>query len=274
MLSERVNQDSVHLDRHNSYMPKTERSPVESVDRALVLILLMNEHGRVSVKTAAAHLDVAPSTAHRLLSSLAFRGFAIQGSDRRYGLGPALTDRGAEPLSLNKLRALARGPLLDVNIRLGETVQLMVLRGGNIQFVDGAESEFVLRVGMLVGDQMPAFVSAGGKAMLAQLNNAELEELYRGGLPAWPTSRIKTLAMLKRSMTEVRRAEFGTNFEETEQGVSGVGVSISDGMGRPIAALTVATPSIRFRRTVMGEQVDALRQAVATIEERIAVATR
>lgn len=255
-------------------MPNAETSPVESVDRALVLLLLMHERGPVSVKTAAVHLDVAPSTAHRLLSALAFRGFAIQDRDRRYGPGPALTDRGAEPLSIKKLREFARGPLLDLNNRLGETVQLMVLRGGNIQFVDGVESESMLRVGMLLGDQMPAFVSAGGKAMLAQLNNAELEELYRGGLPVWPTSRITTMAMLKRSMTEVRRAEFGTNFEETEQGVSGVGVSIRDGMGRPVAAVTVATPSIRFRRAVMGEHVDALRQAATSIEERLALATR
>lgn len=255
-------------------MPNAETSPVESVDRALVLMLLMHERGPLSVKTAAAHLEVAPSTAHRLLSALAFRGFAIQAHDRRYRLGPALTDRGAEPLSIRKLREYAHGPLLDVHNRLGETVQLMVLRGGNIQFVDGVESEFSLRVGMLIGDQMPAFVSAGGKAILAQLNNAELEELYREGLPVWPTSRIKTMAMLKRSMTEVRRADFGTNFEETEQGVSGVGVSINDTTGRPVAAITVATPSIRFRRTAMAEHVEALRQAAASIEERIALAKR
>jgi IclR family acetate operon transcriptional repressor len=253
-------------------MPNAETSPVESVDRALVLMLLMHERGPVSVKTAAVHLDVAPSTAHRLLSALAFRGFAVQDRERRYRLGPALTDRAAEPLSIRKLREYARSPLLELHRQLGETVQLMVLRGGNIQFIDGVESEFSLRVGMLIGDQMPAFVSAGGKAMLAHLNNGELEELYRGGLPAWPTSRITSMAMLKRSMTKVRRAEFGTNFEETEQGVSGVGVSVNDMTARPVAAITVATPSIRFRRTDMAEHVEALRQAAAGIEERIALA--
>ncbi|MCG2621178.1 IclR family transcriptional regulator [Arthrobacter sp. I2-34] len=255
-------------------MPKAETSPVESVDRALLLLLLMRERGPVSVKTAAEHLAVAPSTAHRLLSALAFRGFVSQDRERRYRLGPALMDRSMEPFSISRLREYARGPLLELHSRLGETVQLMVLRGGNIQFIDGVESESSLRVGMRIGDQMPAFVSAGGKAILAQLSNAELEELYRNGLPAWPTSRITTMAMLKRSMTKVRRAEFGTNFEETEQGVSGVGVSIGDVTGRPVAAVTVATPSIRFRRVDMAVHVAALRQAAASIEERIAQASR
>lgn len=253
-------------------MPNAETSPVESVDRALVLLLMMREQGPVSVKTAAAHLDVAPSTAHRLLSALAFRGFASQDRERRYRLGPAFADKAVETFSINRLREYARRPLLELHNRLGETVQLMVLRGGNIQFIDGVESESTLRVGMRIGDQMPAFVSAGGKAILAQLSNAELEELYRGGIPAWPTSRISSLAMLKRSMTKVRRAEFATNFEETEQGVVGLGVSISAATGRPVAALTTATPSIRFRREDMATHVEALRKAAASIEEQLAQA--
>jgi IclR family transcriptional regulator, acetate operon repressor len=257
---------------HDSFMRNPESSPVESVDRALQLLLLMRREGPVSVKTAAEHLDVAPSTAHRLLSALAFRDFAAQDRERRYRLGPALSERSAESFTVNMLRQHSRAALQTLHRYVGETVQLMVLRGGNIQFIDGIECELTLRVGMRVGDQMPAFVSAGGKAMLARLNNAELEELYRGGLPPWPTGRITSMAMLKRSMTKVRRAEFATNFEETEQGVIGLGVSINDLDGRPIAALTTATPSIRFRRTEMPDHVQALRTAASTIGEQLQLA--
>lgn len=157
---------------------------------------------------------------------------------------------------------------------MGETVQLMVLRGGNIQFVDGIESGRTLRVGMRVGDTMPAFVSAGGKAMLARLTNTELEDLYRSGMPSWPTGRIANIASLKRSMTKVRRAEFGTNFEETEQGVVGLGVSVNDRDGRPIAALTTATPSVRFDRSAMPEHVEALRRAATAISSELLAAAR
>ncbi|MGW6172211.1 IclR family transcriptional regulator [Arthrobacter sp. NPDC055138] len=250
-------------------MRNAEASPVESVDRALLLVLLMRSAGPVSVKAAAEHLNVAPSTAHRLLSALAFRGFAVQDRERRYRAGPVLSERSAETFSVQMLRENARPALLALHQAVGETVQLMVLRGGNIVFVDGVESQATLRVGMRVGDQMPAFVSAGGKAMLAQLSNVELEELYRGGLPSWPTGRIDSLATLKRNMTKIRRAEFGTNFEETEQGVIGLGVSINDAAGKPIAALTTATPSIRFKRDEMPDYVSALRAAAAAVEERL-----
>lgn len=250
-------------------MRNLDASPVESVDRALLLILLMRRDEPLSVKAAAEHLDVAPSTAHRLLSALAFRGFCVQDHERRYRPGPALSGHAAEVFTVQVLRERARGALAALHAAVGETVQLMVLRGGNVQFIDGIESDSSLRVGMLLGAQMPAFVSAGGKAMLAQLSNEELDELYRDGLPPWPTGRITSLAMLKRSMTKVRRAEFGTNFEETEQGVVGLGVSVNDTADQPIAALTTATPSIRFRRADMPAYVDALRAAAATLGQQL-----
>jgi hypothetical protein len=49
-------------------------SPVGSVGRALQLLLVMRENGPITVKSAARHLGVARSTAHRLLAALSFRG--------------------------------------------------------------------------------------------------------------------------------------------------------------------------------------------------------
>ena len=247
----------------------TKSSPVESVDRALLLLMQMRDHGSLSVKAAAEQLDVAPSTAHRLLSALAFRGFAAQDHDRQYRLGPALSERRAEAFSTQLIRKHAHEALVEMQQTVGETVQLMVLRGGNIQFIDGIESNRTLRVVRRVGDKMPAFVSAGGKAMLARLTNTELEDLYRTGLAKWPTARITSMATLKRSMTKIRREGFGTSFEETEQGVVGMGVSINDADGRPVAAITTATPSIRFERADMPTHLAALRRAAEDITTQL-----
>ncbi|WP_084637137.1 IclR family transcriptional regulator [Neomicrococcus aestuarii] len=244
-------------------------SPIASVDRALLLILLMKESGPISVKSASEHLGVAPSTAHRLLNALMHRGFAAQDHERRYRLGPALVERHSERYTVQALRQSARSALMVLSQEVGETVQLMVLTEGNIQFIDGIESTKTLRVGMRVGDKMPAFVSAGGKAILALFSNAELEDLYRQGIPAWSTSRIDSLKTLKREMTKVRRAEFGSNFEEMEEGVVGLGVAVTDPDGHPVAAITTATPSIRFDRNNIPSHVAALQTAAAAISEEL-----
>ena len=83
---------------------------------------------------------------------------------------------------------------------------------------------------------MPAYCSAGGKAILAEFGNVEVEQIYRGGLTPWPTARIHTLPALKRQLAAVRKAGYAASLEETEQGVSGLGVCIRDATGKPVAA--------------------------------------
>lgn len=244
----------------------TEKSPLESVDRALRLVTLLQQRGSITVSEAAQHLDVAPSTAHRLLGALTFRDYAIQDHGRAYRLGTAMRPHSATSLSVQTIRRAARGPLLQLHDTVRETVQLMILLEGNIQFVDGIEADRSLRVSMRAGDLMPAFTSAGGKAMLAKFTNVEVEEVYASSLPAWPTGQITTLSELKKMLTQVRRQGFGTNFEETEEGVVGLGVSINDVADRPIAAITTATPSIRFDRSAIGHHVTALHEAARAIE--------
>lgn len=247
---------------------RPEESPIESVDRALVLLNLLRGQGSVSVADAAVHLGVAPSTAHRLLNALVFRGFARQNHLRRYLVGPAFIRPLRSPV-LAGLREAAQPALEHAHAQTGETVQLMVLRGGNILFLDGIESPRGLRVAMRLGDTMPAFTSAGGKALLSGLPNRELEEVYRAGVPDWPTATIHSLTTLKRRMTRIRRDGYATNLEETEQGVIGVGVAAVDFTGHPVAGLTTATPSIRFTRADVPRHVEVLQTAATILERRL-----
>jgi IclR family acetate operon transcriptional repressor len=243
---------------------------LDSVDRALQLLVTLRDGAVLSVKTAAAQLDVAPSTAHRLLSTLVSRGFAVQDRDRTYRAGPELVQRSDAAFSLNALRQSARASLEQLHTDIEDTVQLMVLNGSNIRFVDGIESEGVLKVAARIGDQMPAYCSAGGKAILAELGNPIIEQLHRGGIPAWPTARISTLSGLKRQLAAVRKAGYGTNIEETEQGVSGLGVCIRNDQGQPVAAFTVAIPSARFKKESIEFYVKALQAAAASTERALA----
>ncbi len=243
--------------------------PIESVDRALRLLELLRTGESLSVKAAAEHLGVVPSTAHRLLSALMYRDFAAQGRNHLYSAGPALVARHEGPVTIGALRTAAHPGLELLHERVGETAQLMVLHRGNIRFVDGIESEATLRVGVRIGDQMPAYCSAGGKALLAELSNADLDRLYQRGLPPWPTARITTLGELKRRLATVREAGYGTNIEETEQGVCGLGVTVHTSGGRPIAAFTLAVPSTRFKREDVSGHVSALHASAADTARRL-----
>src|SRR5690349_13704442 len=116
-----------------------EHAPLQSVDRALHLTLLLREGRQLSVREAAEVLGTAPATAHRLLSALVHRGFAVQDRERRYVAGPVFVPQ-ATGFDTGLLRRLAHPVLQGLHDRVGETVQLMVLTGPNILFIDGIEA--------------------------------------------------------------------------------------------------------------------------------------
>lgn len=202
---------------------------VASVDHALRLAVMLQTEGPMRVSDAAARLDVAPSTAHRLLATLVHRDFAVQLPDRRYGPGPALALPSGDPSHV--LRAAALPVMQRLVAQVDETVSLAVLRGARCIFIASVEGRQALRIGSRDGATFDAADAAAGRALLALLPEAELAELYPGGAP---------------DLAAVRTAGVALNRDRTEPGVSAVAAAIRDADGLAVAALTISVPSSRF----------------------------
>lgn len=233
--------------------------PIESVDNALRLLLEFREREGFGVSEAGEHLGVAPSTAHRLLSMLQYRGFAVQDEDSRtYRPGPALIEIGLKAVRDMSLLRQARPVIERLSEFLGETVHLLVRETADVRFVDGVESARALRVTSRTGLLLPAHCTAGGKALLAGLDPAALRELYPSptlpGLTARSTTRRTDL---ERELVTVRERGFATNVGESEDDVTAVGVAVRDHRGRQRAAIAVALPSVR----ASGERLDEIATA-------------
>jgi IclR family transcriptional regulator, acetate operon repressor len=230
----------------DSVQQKSDPYRIEAVDRALQLLGLLRERGRLSVTEAAQELGVAPSTAHRLLSTLGHRGWAVQGDKKLYEAGPELALPASTSAGIPEVVRRLRPYLTSLFDELGETAHLMVLSGSDVRFVDGIESDRNLRVGLRVGTRMPAYTTSGGKAMLAELAPDALAAVHPGGLRPWPGGHARTLDELATELERVRSQRFGFNQEESESGVAALGASLGTAAGEPRAALTVAVPTARF----------------------------
>ncbi|KQQ90030.1 MULTISPECIES: IclR family transcriptional regulator [Micrococcaceae] len=224
--------------------------PIEAVDNALQLLQLLRDVGSLRLKDAAEELQVAPSTAHRLLAMLVYRGFAVQDESRRYVPGPAM---GAGPAGVSwtrPLREISRPHMELLSSRTSETVNLMIRVGTKVRFLDTVEGTNALRVGDRQGTVMPANKASGGKAMLAELDPAMLEQLFRS-----PNAEIggdiipdDEYPGFLRELDTIRINGFAANFEGTEEGISAFGMAIHNGRGNVVGAISVATPVARFRR--------------------------
>lgn len=233
---------------NNSVKQNNEPHQVKSVDRALLLLTLLRDRGEISVTEAAEVIGVAPSTAHRLLTTLSGRGWAVQRRGRLYQPGPEFLAPLSHSSSVASIRQMLQPYLISLYEEVQETVHLILLEGRYAHFIDGLESPNSLRVGLRLGARLPAFVTSGGKAMLSELSSADLASLYRSGLQSWPTRKTRNLAELEIELAEARARGFGLNRDESEGGITALGASLGTPAGEIKAALVVAIPTVRFTK--------------------------
>lgn len=254
----------------NSRVQNAVPYPIESVDNALRLILLLRQRSRLGVVEAARQLGVAPSTAHRLLGMLRHHGFAVQDSRRGYRPGPVFGELGLTGRTGPDLATVVHPHLAALSRQLQETVHLVVLQGTAARFLDGVEATHALRVGSRAGMSIPAHTTSGGKALLAELTPAELAALYPRGLPASYGPAVTDLAQLRRQLATARRLGYAVNQEESERGITGVAVCLRDAGGAARAALAAGMPSARCPNQRIPEVAGTLRIAAEQIGGELA----
>lgn len=239
---------------------------VTSVDHALQLATILQVEGPLTVTAAAERLGVARSTAHRLLTTLVYRDFAVQADDRSYAAGPVLALGIHTQSRVDGLRTAAMPHLLALVERTGESANLTVLAGDRVRFVGSVESHRTLRVGNREGTVFPAHLASGGKAMLAERTDDDLRQMYSPDRWAGRTEERPDLTRLLADLATVRRSGIAINAGDTEDGVTAIGVALHLDDGPAHAAVSVSLPSLRFGEAVLPSLVAALTVAARDIE--------
>ncbi|MBM9467766.1 IclR family transcriptional regulator [Nakamurella leprariae] len=237
----------------NAPIQKRPAYPIESVDNALRIIQLLRDEGSVRLSDIAGELEIAASTAHRLMAMLVYRGFAMQDDNRRYIAGPAV---GAGAIGVpwtRRLKQLLQPALELLCSELNETVNLMVRVGVSVRFLSTVEAQSLLRVGDRGGSVLPARSASGGKVLLAAEPLDRLQRLYRssGAEAAGHALTAEEFDAFVAELQLVRRRGYALNREETEPGVGALGVAVPSPSGRPVASFSVAVPASRLS-TVQG----------------------
>jgi DNA-binding IclR family transcriptional regulator len=239
--------------------------PIASVDSALRLMLLLVERGQLRVAEASRELDVARSTAHRLLQMLAYYGFAEQDPvSKLYTPGPQLVKAGLQAIHNLEPRAVAR-PFIEALVgELGETVHLSGNVGDLLTCFDSVESTRAVRVGGRIGVVFPWHASAAGRALLAQMTPERVATLVAPELEALTVS---TALPLEEELAATRERGYAIQYGEFEPEVSSVAAAIGEGGGATYA-VCVAVPTTR----VEAADVSRLGQAARECAEAIASA--
>ena len=258
--------------RENQDLARRPTYSLQSVDNVLRLLQMLRDSGGVRLTDVAEELDVAPSTAHRLLSMLVYRGFAVQDDSRRYLAGPGLGVSVPESGSHSRLRALVQPYLELLSERLGETANLMVRVGTTVRFLSTVEGAGLLRVGDRRGAVLPAASTSAGKILLSYVPEEDLVRLYRTSSARAVGEYLDEAAFgsFVRSLANIRSIGLAFNREEAERGVAAVACAVRHPSGHALAALSVSVPAQRAHAIEDPDVIRGLREVCGEIEAEVA----
>jgi IclR family acetate operon transcriptional repressor len=196
-------------------------------------------------------LGLAKSTTRRLLVALVEVGLASVDEHGRFALGERLLGFGGDAAARI---AMVFRPTVERVARAtdGETVDLSVLRGQRMWFVDQIESTHRLRAVSAIGVRFPLHSTANGKAALAVLDDADAETVIARLLP-------EAADALRREVAEIRRTGIAFDREEHTPGICAAAIARRTASDN-VVAISVPAPTERFLQKE-GRITEALRAA-------------
>jgi DNA-binding IclR family transcriptional regulator len=152
---------------------------IQSVSHALdVIEELCKANGEVGVTELSKRLKLHKNNVFRLLATLELRGYVEQNKETEdYRLGVKALQMGQSYLSQSTLVGRGTPILRDLAEAIGETVSLVTLQGGNVQFPISIESKRPVKVAPRVAVSFPAKLNAAGRLLTAQLSDTVLAEV-------------------------------------------------------------------------------------------------
>ena len=246
---------------------KQDRTP--PLLRAFALLeRVVRAETALTLRDAAEGSGLPKPTTYRMLAMLENAGLITRDSDaRRLSPGPRLTRIALDALLNAQVRAPRHAILKSLAHAIGETVNLTMLDGSDVVYLDRVETAWPLRMNLQPGSRVPLHCTASGKLLLASLPASRRRRLVHSLVLEPHTSRTLTDAKtLESELAQIRRRGYATDDEEYVAGLVCIAVPVTL-RRRTAACIAVHAPLARMPLAAAIEHLPALRQAAAAIAE-------
>jgi DNA-binding IclR family transcriptional regulator len=244
---------------------------MRTVERALdVLLCFSQEEPVLSLTQIAEHLALPKSTVHRYLATLERARFVRRdGASGLYHLGLRFIEMASLVLQEADLQRWAQPHLERLAAECGETVDLAVLDGDQVVYLQVIESPQRVKIAAAVGQRLPAHCTASGKAFLAYLAEDQVCGILGGGLNRYTASTRTALPDLYDDLRQTRERGFAISEQEYERDINAVAAPILDAHGCPVAVIAVAGPAFRLSHARMLELGQSICSATEALSREV-----
>jgi IclR family transcriptional regulator, pca regulon regulatory protein len=219
---------------------------VQSLERGLSVIRTFSrDDSSLTLSEIAERTGLTRAAARRFLFTLRDLGY-VESDGREFSLRPRVLELGYSYLSSLPVWEIARPHLEELAGRVQETTSASVLDGSDIVFVARVETKRIMSMTLGVGSRLPAWATAMGRVLLAELSPEELDD-YFGRVTMEPLNErtVTDERRLREVIGEARVNGWTLVDQEVEEGVRSLAVPLRNPGGRAEAAVTVCSHAFR-----------------------------
>jgi IclR family KDG regulon transcriptional repressor len=255
--------------RREDKMNKSKKGLIQSVARAIGILECFNQHKELGVSEISGMMGLHKSTTFGLINTLESYNFLEKNEDTsKYKLGNEIFRLGTKVNT--DLRSIALPYLNDLVKRCQETVNLVVHDDCSVLYVKKIESPHSMRICTKVGEKFPMYCTAVGKAILAYLEDNEIEEIIGGtSLVKYTVNTITEKDVLLKQLKKIRQMGYAEDFEELETGLVCVATPIFNHFNKPIAGISVSGPVTRMTEKLRLEVAEILQKYALEISGKL-----
>lgn len=209
-----------------------------------VLAAFETRHPFLTLGEVAERSGLPASTTHRLLAELEREGLVERWpEDRSYRLGVRLYELASRTPGALGLREAARPFLAHVHGVIRQHVQLGVLAGTDVLYIERFSARDSAINHTVVGGRIPLHASCIGLVMLAHAEPDTVDAVIATGMPAYTDRTIGDAATLRRELVRVRADGYSVTDGHIHPDSRGIGVPVFGPNGRVYGGIGVVVPN-------------------------------
>jgi IclR family KDG regulon transcriptional repressor len=259
----------LHLEGHVVPRIRTSKSaPVGVVSKVLRILEALNASPTgLQLKDIAEQTAINKSTAYRFLAHLEAERYLYRDEFGAYMVGPKLVRLGSGISYQTTLRKISRPILQDLWKVTSETVNLGILDGQDVFYLDVVQSPHPFRMASHAGTWRPLYCTSMGKALAAFLPTEEKDHVLSSlRFERFTPHTIIRLSRFRTELERIRQRGYALDDEEATLGARCVGAPVLLEGGKVAAAVSVAGPITRIAR----EKIPVYARAVVAAARAIA----
>ncbi len=245
---------------------------IQSVDRAVQIIdLFTGRQAELGITEISEHMCLGKSTVYGLVNTLLKAGYLEQNEEnKKYRLGLRLFELGSIVQSRIDVREISRPYLEELSKYFDMTVHMGIYRDWEMVYIDKVDGQHTRIVYSQVGKRAPMYCTGIGKAVLANMNRADVEYILKTQpMEALTEHTLTTPEAVSRELELTRDRGYAVDNEEVELGLRCVAVPVFDYRKKPVAAISISSAAAYLTEERIQEVMVKLRETAGNISKKM-----